>query len=55
MQISYYAFSYAINYLEESDVKFCKNISGKIFQRKGLAKYKILSETNILITDTGEK
>ena len=27
----------------------------KILQRKGLAKYKILSETNILITDTGEK
>ena len=54
MQISYYAFSYAINYLEESDVKFCKNISGKFFQRKVL-KYKILSETNILITATGEK
>ena len=27
----------------------------KILQRKGLAEYKILSETNILITDTGEK
>ena len=27
----------------------------KILQRIGLAKYKILSETDILITDTGEK